>query len=374
LLRALDGRTDEGIAQALGVSNSTAKRLFCAIYEKVAGDIPDLQLSRISLSPGTRCKEQYEMTRFATSWTLGLYITGAILAGCGGVSQLNATSTLGTQRLPHDSSGSQTFYYTGAKQLFSVPTGVRQLTIEAAGASGKSGTSGAGAGGLGGLVTATISVTPGESLAIFVGGKGNRERGGFNGGGDAGRRLAYGGGGASDVRQGGDNLGDRVVVAGGGGGGGNNGTFGLPGGYGGPGGGRIGGAAGFGSGSEGGGGGGGTGGTQNAGGTGGAAGPGGGGSLNCTGRAGANGMIKLGGNGADAVCGNESGAGGGGGGGYYGGGGGGSGGNGGTGEGYSAGAGGGGGGGSSFIERGAVNVKNVRGGAQRGNGQVVVSW
>jgi hypothetical protein len=40
----------------------------------------------------------------------------------------------------------------------------------------------------------------------------------------------------------------------------------------------------------------------------------------------------------------------------------------------SVGAGGGGGGGSSYIEPGATNVKDQKGAAPPGNGQIVISW
>ena len=61
------------------------------------------------------------------------------------------------------------------------------MTIQALGGQGGLGFDGSG-GGKGGSVTATISVTPGETLAIFVGGQGgdatNNQAGagGFNGG------------------------------------------------------------------------------------------------------------------------------------------------------------------------------------------------
>src|SRR5579883_3460848 len=62
----------------------------------------------------------------------------------------------------------QTFSYTGGEQSFVVPPGVNSLTITADGAAGESSGSGS-AGGNGGLVKATVAVTPGETLAIFVG-------------------------------------------------------------------------------------------------------------------------------------------------------------------------------------------------------------
>lgn len=73
-------------------------------------------------------------------------------------------------------------------------------------------------GGLGGWVAATLLVTPGQILAIMVGGGGTYTYGGtannWNGGG-----LANGGwgGGASDIRTSVNDLKTRLVVAGGGG-------------------------------------------------------------------------------------------------------------------------------------------------------------
>ena len=100
--------------------------------------------------------------------------------------------------------GSQTFNYTGKRQTFIVPAGVTRLTITASGASG--GTVGSYTGGRGGLVKAEISVMPGESLSVFVGGSGRAgTRRSFNGGGaGSGSRhhRSGGGGGASDVRLG----------------------------------------------------------------------------------------------------------------------------------------------------------------------------
>ncbi|MGB8964955.1 MAG: glycine-rich protein [Candidatus Cybelea sp.] len=185
-------------------------------------------------------------------------------------------------------------------------------------------------GGNGGIVTATIAVTPGETLAIFVGGEGTGDTsncspgsdGGFNGGGAGGSENyclnGTGGGGASDVRQGGDELGDRVIVAGRGGGGAiANSVFAA--GDGSFGGGNVG-ARGTGVPV---GGYGGTGGTQDRGGKGGAAGE----------------RSVRGPKGLGAKLGT-----------------------------------GGGGGGSSYIEPGATNTKNQRGAAAPGNGLIVISW
>ena len=126
---------------------------------------------------------------------------------------------------------SRTFLCTGGVQTFTVPvlpSGVTSLTVDAFGAQGGASTDGT-AGGLGGEATATIPVTPNETLEVDVGCQpdaANPASGGFNGGGASGTGVGAlggaggGGGGASDVRQGGSALTDRVVVAGGGGGGG----------------------------------------------------------------------------------------------------------------------------------------------------------
>ncbi len=134
------------------------------------------------------------------------------------------------------SSGSQQFSFTGAVQTLTVPTCVTSITVEAWGAQGGHDDT-ATAGGLGGYAGATVPVTPGERLEVYVGGAGttvvNATVGGFNGGGGSVETADQGkcgfsgtGGGASDVRRGSD-LAGRLVVAGGGGGGGYNGVSGA---------------------------------------------------------------------------------------------------------------------------------------------------
>jgi Glycine rich protein len=113
--------------------------------------------------------------------------------------------------------GEQILKFTGKKQTFTVPSGVTTITIAAYGASG--GGIGSYLGGRGGLVKAKIPVTQGESLSVFVGeGALMNGRSAFNGGG-AGygdrHHRSGGGGGASDVRL---DTGVRILVAGGGGG------------------------------------------------------------------------------------------------------------------------------------------------------------
>ncbi len=282
-----------------------------------------------------------------------------MLAGCGGPQALIGPAGV----LPHESSsGTKTFHFTGKEQKFNVPAGVTSVTITAVGASTTSAHAG--------FVKATIPATPGELLAVFVGGEPNVSAGGFNGGGNGGSVSSYGdgggGGGASDVRQRGHSLRDRVVVAGGAGGSGGNGIDKYTGGRGADGGGLRGtrGKEGGGMFSSGGytGGEGGAGGTQHVGGIGGA----GGIWIACGpfSGPGTDGALGIGGSGGGSCPSCDDGGGGGGGGGYFGGGGGGSG---------SLGAGGGGGGGSGFAESSATGV-SIGPGRRKEPAEVVISW
>jgi len=275
--------------------------------------------------------------------------------------------------------GTQTFTTPGPAQ-FQVPADVCSLTITVNGAQG--GFVRARLGGPGGQVRATLAVTPGEILGVFVGGAGQTPAetgpppqaggaGGTGGGGPGGAGYAFepglnaapgaGGGGASDVRQAaggsgcvpcampvppatpGSTLAERVIVAGGGGGAGMGPSSDVV--YGGAGGGTSGGtpdgdgaavsaAPGAPQGGQ-------------AGASGGAGGTGG---LN----PGHAGSANQGGAGADTESGNIGAAGGGGGGGVFGGGGGASGD-----DNYAASA----GGGSSFVAAELTNVTATPGGA-----------
>lgn len=230
----------------------------------------------------------------------------------------------------------ETFGYTGNEQKYIVPSGVTSVNIKAYGAQGESsGTSG----GLGGFAEANISVSPGETLYVYVGGQS-----GWNGGGK-GSPYTYSGGGASDVRQGGAVLStNRIIVAGGGGGSGTRtDTY-----YGGSGGGLAGE-----DGSDANGASGGRGATNLAGGIAGSTGGHGATLRNST-----SGTLGKGGDGGFNNC-SSYGGGGGGGGGYYGGGGGG---------GKCAG-GAAGGGGSSFVPSGGMTLSNSR----QGEGQVIIT-
>jgi hypothetical protein len=239
----------------------------------------------------------------------------ALFAVCGLVIALTA--------VPAQAS-TETFFYTGGEQTFVVPTGVHALGLSVSGGRGGAGTSAGG--GLAADLAATLTVTPGKTLYVEVGGNGQAGgpsggAGGFNGGGD-GSLGGGGGGGASDVRIAPRSAGlspdTRLIVAGGGGGGGGSAAT-L---------GGIGGDAGE-AGEEG---------AENSGNLGGGAGTtsiGGTGGFGCS-ETGANGELALGGQGGS---GESSNGGGGGGGGRWGGGGGGGG---------CTDGGGGGGGGSSY--------------------------
>lgn len=250
------------------------------------------------------------------------------------------------------------FAYTGAQQSITIPTGVAKVTIAASGAEGSSSIFG-GTPGLGAFVTATVGVTAGKTLYVFVGGSGTS--GGFNGGGGyvTSGTTAYAGG-ASDVRTSTTGLltGDpstdpRIVVAAGGG------STGASGGYDGGNGGAVGGsgANGVTTGDDGGGGGGAM---QKAGGAAGTT------SCGPNGFPGNPGGVGTGGAGYDSN--------GNGGGGWFGGGGGGAGGN--PAPTFTCGDdSGGGGGGSSFVESSATNVSSTGGGnTVSANGQVTIFW
>jgi hypothetical protein len=109
------------------------------------------------------------------------------------------------------------FSFTGTIQNITVPSTARFISVDIKGAAG--GQDSVGIPGKGARVQATIPVTGGSVLHIYVGGQGGLPTGGWNGGGDGfGAGGGAGGGGASDIRVGGNSLANRIVVAGGGGG------------------------------------------------------------------------------------------------------------------------------------------------------------
>ena len=128
----------------------------------------------------------------------------------------------GCWRSPRPASATtETFSFTGAAQTWTVPAGVTEATFDLLRGAGSAGrvVTPPSAAGLGARATATIPVTPGDSIQVNVGGQAPSVRGLQR----RGRRRPApapvgGGGGASDIRIGGTALTDRVLVAGGGGG------------------------------------------------------------------------------------------------------------------------------------------------------------
>jgi uncharacterized protein YjdB len=131
---------------------------------------------------------------------------------------------------------SVSFFFTGAVQTYTVPCGVTSISVDLAGAQGGI-APGFAAGNKGGRLQATVAVTPGQILYIYVGQQppepstcGSGTAGGSNSGGGAdggaGSSLGCsgaGGGGSTDIRtisgNTADALNSRLAVAGGGGGG-----------------------------------------------------------------------------------------------------------------------------------------------------------
>ena len=317
----------------------------------------------------------------AKRYAVGIGAAAALLAGCGGLQPPSrAYVAQGSSFSQHHH-----FVFTGKRQSFRVPPNVGTIRVIARGALG-----GGSDGGNGERVAADIPVTPGEVLAVYVGGVGSSlGSGGFNGGGNGGSgphcvittysAYCYGGGGATDIRRGGDKLSDRIIVAAGGGGQG-AGLYSCQGGSGGVGGGKHGGTGATGGGGYGGSGG--SGGTQRRGGSGGSGGSG----PYSSGKPGSKGALGAGGAGGEgSTTTRHSGAGGdggGGGGGYYGGGGGGAGGGGwgsnearpDCGSGYGN-AGAGGGGGSSYVEDDAHNARFSPAPERKtGDGALILRW
>lgn len=287
-------------------------------------------------SPSTGTNQTESVTwSSAGTYTVTLTVTDNL--GCSSTS----SQTITVVTCPPLGNNVATFSYTGAMQTWTVPPGVCVVNLKCWGGQGGDGNNG-NTGGRGGYAEGELTVAPGQVLNIFVGQAGAGNNGScvqttgprYNGGGAG--NCASSGGGASDIRVGGANLTDRVIVAGGGGG---CGFYNTNGGNGG----GTNGVAGVthpSSGSTGGGGG-----TQSAGGTAGT-------------QNGTSGTLGNGGTGGLTY-------GGGGGGGYYGGGGGG-------GENGGNGWGGGGGGGSSYT--GGVLNATTTPGIRSGNGQVTITY
>ena len=182
------------------------------------------------------------VANFASTATVGNSI--AVSAQAANLVWINPPTATSSSCSPGNSAtigsfGCTSSYYafTGAMSTYNVPVGCTQLAITAAGAQGGGNdnynTYFAG-GGLGGQVTATVTVTAGATLDVFVGGQGGTNlpgsvaaaAGGWNGGGTGGYYNngtsgldGGGGGGATDVSTSSTLNASTILVAAGGGGG-----------------------------------------------------------------------------------------------------------------------------------------------------------
>jgi hypothetical protein len=160
----------------------------------------------------------------------------------GAAVMVGATVALGAAVAQAAETASQTFATPG-EHAFVVPAGVTSVQVTLVGGAGGAGSGGA-PGGSPATATATLTVSPGETLYGEVAGNGqavlgSENAGGYNGGGSGGEHSfggagGGGGGGASDLRmcpasalpsacQGLMSLASRLIVAAGGGGGGGSG-------------------------------------------------------------------------------------------------------------------------------------------------------
>lgn len=186
------------------------------LRKKVSVNVPGT--ASASALPSTIC---FGDTSRLTGNYLGLFkwytaptggtLLGTTISGSGLAVVPTATTTYYGEALA--AKVTLTFLQKDSVQLWTVPPGVTSIDIDAYGAQGLVGNqsnSRTSYHGLGGRVQATMSVTPGQVLYLYVGGNT------WNGGG-YGPQRGFGGD-ATDIRIGGMTLTDRVLVAGGGGG------------------------------------------------------------------------------------------------------------------------------------------------------------
>ncbi|HTE63500.1 MAG TPA: hypothetical protein VK631_24300, partial [Solirubrobacteraceae bacterium] len=149
---------------------------------------------------------------------LAIAATAVLLGALGAVTNAASDFTANTVAAAAPECGSPvvagttatvTCSYTGAAQQWTVPAGVTSATFDVFGAQGGGYVTFGVLGGLGGRAVASLNVTPGEVLEVYVGGTS-----GFGGGGDPGSmcvpdpsggsvcvEVGFEGGGASDVRR-----------------------------------------------------------------------------------------------------------------------------------------------------------------------------
>ena len=144
--------------------------------------------------------------------------TNGVLSG----SYTHATCTVASACQPE---GPQVYAYTGADQTVTVPAGCTTATIKAWGAGGgasQNQNNDLSYGGGGGFASRTLSLTPGTTLKVVVGGTAGTNASAYGGGGLSSYWTNFGaaGGGMSGVFSTSVTQANALVVAGGGGGGG----------------------------------------------------------------------------------------------------------------------------------------------------------
>ena len=210
----------------------------------VDGNLPSLTYSDVIFDYGTNQKRRY----YGYSWATGNDIAGRdpdswILMGSNDnstyyvldlVKDYGATATrqvwTDLQTIDGDMR-TASFSYTGAEQTWTVPDGITDIWVLAAGAKGGDGTTGR-PGGKGAVIYTKVTVTPNTTYKIVVGGNTNSTTAlyGYGGnGGTNGNSLnnAGAGGGLSGIFITSVSTANALVVAGGGGSGGGQPTYGA---------------------------------------------------------------------------------------------------------------------------------------------------
>lgn len=232
-LPALGGGWSYACEPAASYRNTNGTGWIPVDFSAISGTVGSL-FSSLPIDPTNTVSGDFYYTYIVGSWGLSAtmestkYIAqtagydGGVVDGryeTGNDLALNSNISAGGGGGGNCTTGNQTFVYTGAQQTLVIGTGCTTITVDAVGASGSNAFWGR-SGGRGGRSQGSVTVTPGETVYIYVGGMGLKAGdpgapGGYNGGGIGGGWST--GGGASDVRRGGTALTDRVIVAGGGG-------------------------------------------------------------------------------------------------------------------------------------------------------------
>ncbi len=231
---------NQGVHTGNGTATISYTRNFCSSQRIPAIMTVSPISAPVTQGDSVTCGTPVTLTATGTTYPVNWYDapTGGNLLATG--SQVSLPPVLGSDTLfagvslINNISGNHTFNFTGAPQTWTVPNGVTQVQVDIRGAQGGASlpSPGNNPGGLGGRVQTSLTVTPGETLTLHVGGTTSSNTGGWNGGGN-GNSSGAGGGGGSDIRSGGTGLSNRVVTAGGGGGSGWNCSSGMSGGNGG---------------------------------------------------------------------------------------------------------------------------------------------